>query len=135
MRPSLPVTPTGPPGSPDVGTALPSSSTPLEHNEGKSDSNPKLEFQTPSKVLHVRGLPPGCTRQELAALVSPHVVVRTLLLKKVKQAMMEMVDASAATIIVERFVKCTKIHTHNTHTHTHTHTHTNRERERHAEST
>merc|ERR1712188_27180 len=58
----------------------------------------------PSKVLHVRGLPPDCSEQELIQLACAFGrVVNILLLKGKNQAFVQMQDEATATALVQYY--------------------------------
>ena len=60
----------------------------------------------PSRVLHVRHLPPDTTESEVSALGAPFGrVVTVMLLRTRNQAFLEMADEAYATAVV-RFYNC-----------------------------
>lgn len=58
----------------------------------------------PSKVLHIRNLPPEATERELSALGSPFgQVINVLLLKTKNQGFIELNDTTAASRMVNYY--------------------------------
>jgi RNA recognition motif-containing protein len=71
-----------------------------QNNEGFA-KRPRVEDAIPSKVLHVRGLPPDATEAELTQLCLPFGrVAGVLLLSSKGQAFVQMEDLSQAMALV-----------------------------------
>ena len=75
------------------------------NQEGSAAKRPRMsEEQTPSRVLHVRSLPPDTTDAELGQLCMPFGrVVGILMLNNKAQAFVQMEDVSQAVALVQYY--------------------------------
>ncbi|EGC31389.1 hypothetical protein DICPUDRAFT_82723 [Dictyostelium purpureum] len=79
----------------------------LEQQEDFEESISKKQknlVHTPSKVVHLRNLPPDCTEQEIISLIEPFGAIENMIIIKGKsQALVQMVEISSAISFIQYY--------------------------------